>query len=100
MAPGDLWMCFSRPAPTPHPSPAPPYRRHATPFTGKVLSVTLTMNLSRLEALVNERAYVHRKLDHLLTLYARPDDKFCLQVRASWSCAELCFVVCVRKGVV
>lgn len=51
--------------------------------TGKVLSVTLTMNLSRLEALVNERAYVHRKLDHLLTLYAQPDDRkrwLCLRV--------------------
>lgn len=55
-------------------------KTHTPELTGKVLSVTLTMNLRRLEALVNERAYVHRKLDHLLTLYARPDDKHCLRV--------------------
>ncbi len=50
------------------------------PHPGKVLSVTLTMNLSRLEALVNERGSVHRKLDHLLMLYGRTDDRTCVRV--------------------
>ncbi len=46
---------------------------------GKVLSVTLTMNLTRLESLVNERANVYRKLDHTMALYALPDNQFCLR---------------------
>lgn len=64
----------------------PPTNHLPKTQTGKVLSVTLTMSLSRLEALVDERAYVHRKLDHLLRLYAQPDKKLCLRVCVCMCC--------------
>lgn len=51
---------------------------------GKVLSVTLTMSLARLEALVTERATVHRKLEHTMALYAQPDSRL-------WRCLHRCF---------
>lgn len=50
---------------------------------GKVLSVTLTMNLARLEALVTERSHVHRRLEHTIALYGRPDSRF-------WRCLHRC----------